>query len=154
MWIPGMMALMCITELDDAFHFHVYRWERFGSEGSTGFELKALSLLGKFSVTWATPATLYAPVIFEIESCVLLCSLELWSYVNLPCSWDERAVPPHSAIGWEEVKFFLFCPNWPQTAVVPSLTSQVARIAHLSHCIQLLLFFKKTIKTVYSCEEV
>jgi hypothetical protein len=46
-----MMALMCITELDDAFHFHVYRWERFGSEGSTGFELKVLSLLGKFSVT-------------------------------------------------------------------------------------------------------
>jgi hypothetical protein len=61
---------------------------------STGFELSALHLLGRHSITWVTPPALFALVTFQVGSHILLrVSLRFQSsYLGLLYIWDERHV--------------------------------------------------------------
>jgi hypothetical protein len=61
--------------------------------------------------------------------------------LRLPCSWDDKLMPLHPAIGWDEVSW-TFCPSWPQTTNLPISASQVARIIGMDHwCLVEVNFF-------------
>jgi hypothetical protein len=47
-------------------------------------------------------------------------------------SWDDRCAPPHPAVGWDGVSQTI-CPGWPQTLILLTSASQIARIIGMSH---------------------
>jgi hypothetical protein len=63
------------------------------------FELRALYLLGRHSLTGATPPALFTLVVFQIRYHVLpRSSIKLWdSYLHLWCSCNCRQASPHQA---------------------------------------------------------
>jgi hypothetical protein len=50
-----------------------------------------------------------------------------------PRSWDDKCVPPHSAVGWDGISWTFFCPSCLQTSVLLIFTPRVARITGVSH---------------------
>jgi hypothetical protein len=91
-------------------------------------------LLGRCSITWATPPALFALVILKIRVS-LFCPCQtgspgLWGahIYGTWHSWDGRHVPPYPAIGWDKglmnflpVMFFMIS------------ASQLARITDMNH---------------------
>jgi hypothetical protein len=53
----------------------------------------------------------------------------------------DKHVPPCPAIGWDVV-LWMFCPDWPWTAILPISTSWVTRVTVLSHCASCNLFIE------------
>jgi hypothetical protein len=65
-------------------------------------------------------------------------SLELWSsYLCLLCSWHDRQLHHAWLICWDEI-LLTFYLGWPRATISLILTSQVAGITGMSHCILLL----------------
>jgi hypothetical protein len=89
------------------------------------------------STTWATPPSLFALVIFVIESHVYV-QIEpgLWSSLRFPLSWDDRCALPCSAFYWLRWVLATFCLGWPGIVIFPISTSGVARITGMRDRIQ------------------
>jgi hypothetical protein len=71
------------------------------------FELRALHMLGRYSINWAMPQPLFALVIFWIGST----QTEVHQ-PRPPSSWDHRCVPSCQLICTDGV-LLTFCPGWP-----------------------------------------
>jgi hypothetical protein len=88
------------------------------------FELRALCLLGRCSITSAIPPVKNDLVISEIGSYFL---------PRLANSWNDKCIPPHSAFSIEMGSHEYSTLPWSQTEILLISASQVARITSLSH---------------------
>jgi hypothetical protein len=108
-----------------------------------GFELKALHLLGRHSITWAMPPTLFT-VIFQIRSPICVClgwpGLQS-SYLRFLLSWDNRYVPLCPAFTWLGWGLLNFFPGVALNYNPPNLHFWVPRITGVSHHFQLQFLF-------------
>jgi hypothetical protein len=92
-------------------------------------------LIGKDSTIWSKPPALFALVIFEIVSWVLL--RLAWPVILLFYASHSSCIPPYQAFPVDKESHELFCSGCSGTMIVTMSVSQVIRIAELSHCTSL-----------------
>jgi hypothetical protein len=80
-----------------------------------GFELRALCLLGRWSTTYAMPPC-----------------LSFSSFVHLPHSWGHRCAPSRLTY-WQRWVLLTICLGWPQTSILLTSASWIARITGVRH---------------------
>jgi hypothetical protein len=91
------------------------------------FELRALHLLGRYSITWVTSLALFALVIFQIGSYFILgggldCDPPI--YASQVSGMTGTHHHTWLFIGWRGV-LWTFCLGWPGTMILLISTSQV-----------------------------
>jgi hypothetical protein len=99
-----------------------------------GFELKALYLLSRYSITWARSPALLALVIFPADSHTFSwAGLDLNLPVCASCIVGVIGMNHHTrVIGWDGFPL-TFCLGWPWTTILLISASWVDRFKDVSH---------------------
>jgi hypothetical protein len=113
---------------------NILKREEFFFFGCIGIKFRTLFLLGKCSTTWDMTPSLFASgyfwdmVLFYawsglVQDHLICASLSSWG-------WQVHPTTPSHWLRWV---LWTFCLGWPWTAILPISSSQIARIAGLSH---------------------
>jgi hypothetical protein len=122
-----------VKSYEYGYHSCSYPSLSFGGRGLLGFELRALCLLGRHSTAWIMLPALFNLIIFEIGTFCLGQPGLLSPYYTLSLVDEMTGACNCVQLLVEMWVLWTFCPDCPQTTILPILASQIATIIGISH---------------------